>query len=479
MHGVSIRLNETDAMNGVPTDTTMKHTLLGLLLTSLWITSCAPYLHQPLRPTQARLGAESGFYHQLKALPEPQEKVVAAVYKFRDQTGQYKPSEVGASWSTAVTQGATAILQRALEESGWFTTIEREGLSNLLNERKIIRSSRQAFDQQNGVESSDNLPPLLFAGILIEGGIVSYDANVLTGGAGARYFGVGGNAQYRQDRVTVYLRATSTSNGRILKTIYTSRTILSQKVDAGLFKFVSFQRLMEAETGFTHNEPSELAVREAIEKGVHALVVEGIQDGLWTLKNQEEIYAPTIAQYQREVVENEQTDYLGRRFNQFQRNRLSVGGSLGTFRYAGDYPNPLFQTAGEVQVMLQTNPWLSIGLKGGRGSLAGEGVYRQTFNYLNLATVWRIFPQSRFTPLFKGEGGWISRQGGEWDQGYPQTVVGLGAEYLVNNQLGIQAGVQYHYTLSDELDQVQQGKFNDYFYAANLGVNLYFGRTLK
>ena len=459
----------------------MKRTLFGGGLCLLLITGCAPYFQQPLRPTQARLGAESGVYHQLKALPEPKEKVVAAVYKFRDQTGQYKPSEVGASWSTAVTQGATAILQRALEESGWFTTIEREGLSNLLNERKIIRSSRQAFRQQNGGEAADNLPPLLFAGILIEGGIVSYDANVLTGGAGARYFGVGGNVQYRQDRVTVYLRATSTSNGRILKTIYTSRTVLSQKVDAGLFRFVSFQRLMEAETGFTHNEPAELAVREAIEKGVHALVVEGIQDGLWQLANEEERNAPALQQYEQEVVANQDTDYLGRRVNQFQRSRFSVGGSLGTFRYAGDYPNPMFQASGEVQVMSQVNPWLSVGLKGGRGSLAGEGVYRETFNYLNLATVWRTFPESRFTPLFKVEGGLINRQDEGWlsRESHPQVVVGLGAEYLVNNHLGLQAGVQYHYTFSDELDQVQQGKYNDYFYSASIGVNVYFGRKLE
>lgn len=443
------------------------------------LSSCATYLQPALHPNQARLGAESGVYQDLKALPAPQEKIVAAVYKFRDQTGQYKPSEVGASWSTAVTQGATAILQRALEESGWFTTIEREGLSNLLNERKIIRSSRQAFDQQQGAPPTDNLPPLLFAGILIEGGIISYDANILTGGAGARYFGIGGNVQYRQDQVTVYLRATSTSNGRILKTIYTSRTILSQKMDAGLFKFVSFQRLLEAETGVTHNEPAELAVREAIEKAVQGLVIEGIQDGLWGLKNPEEVNAPAIRQYAQEAIDNKQIDYLGRRFNQYQRSRFSVGGSLGTFRYAGDYPNPMFQASGELQVMSQLNPWLSVGIKGGRGNLAGEGFYRETFNYLNLATVWRGLAERRFTPLLKVEGGVINRQGEAWQQGYAQVVTGIGAEYLVNNQLGLQAGLQYHYIFSDALDQVQQGKFNDYFYSANVGINIYFGRKLN
>ncbi len=443
------------------------------------LSSCSSYFQQPLRPTQARLGAESGFYHQLKALPAPQEKVVAAVYKFRDQTGQYKPSEVGASWSTAVTQGATSILQRALEESGWFTTIEREGLSNLLNERKIIRSSRQAFDAQQGQASTDNLPPLLFAGILIEGGIVSYDANVLTGGAGARYFGAGGNVQYRQDRVTVYLRATSTSNGRILKTIYTSRTILSQKVDAGLFRFVSFQRLLEAETGFTHNEPAELAVREAIEKAVHGLVIEGIQDGLWSLKNPEEANAPSLTAYQQEVQENQDIDYLGRRFNRYQRSRLSLGGSLGTFRYAGDYPNPMFQPSGELHLMIQTNPWLSVGVSGGRGRLAGEGFYQETFNYLNLVSQWRLSTERRLSPYLTLAGGLMNRSGESLNQFYPQLITGLGAEYLLNNQLGLQASVQYHYTFSDELDQVQQGQYNDYFYSASVGVNFYFGRQLE
>lgn len=436
--------------------------------------ACAPYLNQPVQHSQARLGSESGMYEALTSLPEPQEKVVAAVYKFRDQTGQYQPTEVGASWSTAVTQGATSILLRALEESGWYTTIEREGLSNLLNERKIIRSSRQAYNQQQGGEVDSSLPPLLFAGVLLEGGIISYDANTMTGGAGARYFGVGGSAEYRQDRVTVYLRATSTSTGRILKTVYTSRTILSQKLDAGLFKFVSFQRILEAETGFTYNEPTEIAVREAIEKAVHSLTIEGIQEGLWNLKHSEEINSPAIAQYQREAEINPDRDFLGRRRNQFQRGRFALGGSVGTFRYAGDYPNPLYQPSGEVHAQWQLSSFMSAGVEVGRGTLAGEGFYRDDFNYALVNTVWRTFPEMRFSPHFRLGGGVIRAQ--TQRQWLPQAVVGLGAEYLLNSSVGIQAGVQYHYVFSDELDQMTQGQYNDYFYSANVGINFYFGK---
>ena len=440
---------------------------------------CAPYLNQPMQPTQARLGAESALFRQLRELPEPQEKMVAAVYKFRDQTGQYKPSEVGASWSTAVTQGATSILQRSLEASGWFTTIEREGLSNLLNERKIIRSSRQAYNKQQGGEVESALPPLLFAGVLLEGGIISYDANVLTGGAGARYFGTGGSAQYRQDRVTVYLRAISTSTGRILKTVYTSRTILSQKVDVGVFRFVSFQRLLEAETGFTHNEPAELAVREAIEKAVHSLVVEGVLDGLWNLKHSEEMNAPAIAMYQQEAIDNEQTDYLGRRFNQFQRSRLRVGANVGTFRYAGDYPDPLFQPAGGLHLGMQASSWLTVGVEASQGNLAGEGGYRQPVQWLGAFTEWRWFPQTRFTPLMQLGGGWISDEAQPLSTGHGLITAGVGAEYQINSRMSLNAQLRHHHVLSDALDQIQQGKYNDFFWSASVGVNIYFGKQLR
>src|SRR5688500_14193372 len=122
-----------------------RKTRLCIFLLSAYLTGCSPYFQQPLRMKDSRLGAETPQFQELVSLPPPKEKIVAAVYKFRDQTGQYKASDIGASWSTAVTQGSTSILLRAVEESGWFIPIERESLSNLLNERKIIRSSRASY----------------------------------------------------------------------------------------------------------------------------------------------------------------------------------------------------------------------------------------------------------------------------------------------------------------------------------------------
>lgn len=92
-------------------------------------------------------------FSDLKNLPKPVGSIPVSVYSFRDQTGQYKPQTNVSSFSTAVTQGANSILIQALHESDWFTPVEREGLQNILTERKIIRAGQS--DNPNQAE----LPP--------------------------------------------------------------------------------------------------------------------------------------------------------------------------------------------------------------------------------------------------------------------------------------------------------------------------------
>ena len=208
----------------------------GLLLT---LVSCGTYFNQPMDDAPARMGETTKSTNLLTDLPQAAQPVEVAVYNFSDQTGQYKAVETGSTFSTAVTQGATTILIKALEDSGWFIPIERENLQNLSTERNIIRNTKQEYIK-NLNPNEPPLPPLLYAGLLLEGGIVSYDTNIVTGGIGARYFGIGASARYRQDRITIYLRAVSTSNGQILKTVYVSKTILSQALDASFFRFVKF-----------------------------------------------------------------------------------------------------------------------------------------------------------------------------------------------------------------------------------------------
>jgi curli production assembly/transport component CsgG len=265
-------------------------TLIGMAaaLGSLALSGCAvPKNLSLVRPALPTLAPVTPAQRDLVYLPPPQQPIPVAVYGFSDQTGQLRPSENVQSLSRAVTQGGTSVLIKALRDAGngnWFTVVERERLDNVLKEREIIRQMRSRYLGEADTPAAV-LPSLLFAGVLLEGGIIGYDSNLQSGGIGARFLGIGGSTQYKQSTVTVYLRAVSVKTGEVLANVVTSKTIASVAVSADVFKFVTYDKLLEGEAGITSNEPTQIAVQAAIEKAVYALVMEGAQPGprrLWS-----------------------------------------------------------------------------------------------------------------------------------------------------------------------------------------------------
>lgn len=255
----------------------------------------------PETSSLAVIPARTQTQNMLASIPPPQRPIAVAVYGFTDQTGQFKPNEAGQTLSRAVTQGGGSILAKALQDAGnrqWFTIVERESLRNLLNERQIIREMRERYLGETNI-NAQALPAMLFAGVLLEGGIVGYDTNTVTGGAGAAFLGIGGRTEYRQDTVTVYLRAVSVRTGEVLTTVTASKTIASKAIGASAFKFVAFKELLEAEAGITTNEPDHLALQQAIEKAVYSLVMEGVELKLWDFADARAGW-PLLWRYQQE-----------------------------------------------------------------------------------------------------------------------------------------------------------------------------------
>ena len=220
---------------------------------------------------------------QLLELPLPNQKTVVAVYSFPDLTGQRKSSDNIASFSTAVTQGAEHILVEALRDAGkgnWFVVVERSGLDHLTKERQLVRSTFESYNKN--ADGKTILKPLLYAGMLIEGGIVSYDTNLKTGGNGARYLGIGMKNQYREDKVTVVLRAVLVQTGEVLLNVTATKTVLSTGGGGDVFRFIEMgTELVEIESGYSENEAVGYAVRAAIEAAVYGLVVQGLEKEVW------------------------------------------------------------------------------------------------------------------------------------------------------------------------------------------------------
>jgi curli production assembly/transport component CsgG len=216
------------------------------------------------------------------------ELITIAVYQFLDKTGQRKPADNIANLSSAVTQGSEVWVIKALQDVGkgtWFQVVERVGMDNLIKERQLIRNTREVYEKDSP-DGPTQLKPMIFAGLILEGGVVGYDSNTAVGGVGARYLGVGAQTEYRIDTVTVVMRIVSVNTGKVLMSVATEKSIASYRSGADIFKFLDLgTKLIETETGFSVNEPTNYAVRAAIEQGVIELIYEGVEKGLWKFNN--------------------------------------------------------------------------------------------------------------------------------------------------------------------------------------------------
>ncbi len=448
--------------------------LFFFLVSLLGLGGCANYL-APFETQEVRPRTESPHNELLRDLPPPAEKVVVAVYRFRDQTGQYKPTSVGSSFSTAVTQGATSILVRALDESGWFVPIEREGLSNLLNERQIIQTTRV---QHGGPDAQmAPLPPLLYAGVLIEGGIVGYDTNVMTGGLGARYLGMGASGQFRQDQVTVYLRAVSTQTGRVLKTVHTTKTILSQQLDASVFRYVDANKILEAEAGYTFNEPNVVAVTQAIEEAVIGLVLEGVRENLWALGDPGELTRhAAFRAYDARVADAGSRDVFGRVVEP-SRDRIALSVTGGVQRAQTDYASPLVRPAAGLEVRYRLSPRFDLGAAITGGGLAADRAFERVHGGVDMLIRYTVLPNSTLTPFLTVGLGALLLLDSDVDPNesiIPTLGASAGLEVRVTPQTGVSLALEHTYTLFDALDDTVRGTYNDNVWGLRTGVTFYF-----
>jgi curli production assembly/transport component CsgG len=265
---------------------------ISLILSILLLTGCATHTNLSMKdgqnPFDDPVIENSTFFNKTEnSIPVPKTGPIhIAVYGFQDRTGQRKSLPNIASLSSAVTQGADNYLIKALQDVGngkWFVVLERGGLENLIKERQMIRQMRE---QYQGKEAQ-LLPPMMFAGVLLEGGIVGYDSNIVTGGTGVRLLGVGTSTQYQSDSVTISLRAISVSTGEVLTSVTVTKTVLSYMDKFGVLKFVEQgTQAVEAETGSSLNESINKATNIAIQAAVLDTIKEGVRKGHWSYKEE-------------------------------------------------------------------------------------------------------------------------------------------------------------------------------------------------
>jgi curli production assembly/transport component CsgG len=235
--------------------------------------------------------------------------------------------------------------------------------------------------------------------------------------------------------------------------------------------------------GFTFNEPSSIAVQESIDKAVYALVIEGILSDLWEVKDTDDLSTAAIKDYLEEKETNEKTDYLGFQSLPF-RSGIKLGLSGGIMLYDGDYPRGTISPAGEFSVGFLQNSSFSFDLGIGAGGLSTRDSYSTIIQYSRLNAMYRVLNNYKLTPYIQAGGGFLLNLGedpfgeqAEWvvsNNGFANGAVGF--EFMVAPKTGIDLNAGYYWLFNDNIDQVNQGSYNDYFWSIKLGINFYLGK---
>lgn len=286
----------------------MKLKLISTLAAAVALSGCAGMNTTHLRTYDDPVVTVPELKKEPKLAPPSQGAITVAVYNFRDLTGQRKSVQNVASLSSAVTQGADNYLIQSLQTIGggqWFKVVERGGLDNVIKERQLIRQMRELYQG----DKAQPLPPMVFAGILLEGGIVGYDSNTVSGGNGARLLGIGASTEYRQDEVVISLRAVSVASGEVLSSVMVKKTVASVQDRLGVIKFYEMgQKAFELETGAASNESINRAVQLAVHGAVIELINDGVKKGHWAYAAADKITTTNPAEKTVETKAEKKTE---------------------------------------------------------------------------------------------------------------------------------------------------------------------------
>ena len=426
----------------------------------------------PTEPTALTAGAT--------ALPAASQKITAAVYPFRIAAEQqYQPTQTMPR--PVAIANYTTLLFEVLRTSNWFVPVESANMGTLLN-------SRQAQPLSTSEAGNSDAPTAQQPTLILESGLFSNDAMPVSAETVSSSGPTTAPGPWRQDRATVFIRAISVQTGQLLKTVYWTKTILSQPTGTNTYRYLLANQPNAPLTGTTSVSPDRMAIVEAMKQAVDGLIIEGVRDGLWATSAMPIAQTRSmIATYEarrlaQSGVEEAEAQPKG---NRQRRSPSFIDVSLygGLSRYTGDYVNPLPKGAYGLSIDAYAIPYLGVQLNAATGTLASRAIFSTNVTSLEANLLVRPLPFWRFTPLVVGGVGMLNRTGSSpltfEGRSYLQYQAGLGLQYALSTTVGFRAMVMYNLPQTDLLDGKQAGAHNDFYVRSTLGLVLHFGQYTR
>lgn len=247
--------------------------------------------------------------------------------------------------------------------------------------------------------------------------------------------------------------------------MHTTKSIISQKLDGGVFRFVDTSRLLEAEAGYTFNEPPVMAVTEAIDEALRKLIIEGVEDGLWS-PDSEAAFASYKKAYTAHKMNDQhrERDYFGlNRDSGLRKGVLTsanvvYGSHIGSYGTAREYPG----LSGHLELFFA--PAFSLKFNVMRSEIGARRVFSEPFSSGDVMLNFYVTPYFKLSPYIGLGGGVIAydkRHEFVDEQFFPTATAEAGLDYRFNRWFGFRIGVDYRYLVQDGIDGVRLGSIHD------------------
>lgn len=205
-----------------------------------------------------------------------------AVTSFEDLTG----ARVDGGSSTAVAASGHLLLEFILKnyrDEGHLAIYSRRLLSELINERRLAQQANtsyateavnslskatQALMGNAKIKPLHDLPDLGPVDFLITGAVIGYDKNTRDSGAAAGMVGISNRYQQSEDSVSVLVELINVKTGAMSGIGIASEFISSKLFNAGVFKYLEVDKILELEGGGSLNEPKTYALYLALTQAV-------------------------------------------------------------------------------------------------------------------------------------------------------------------------------------------------------------------
>jgi curli production assembly/transport component CsgG len=210
------------------------------------------------------------------------------------------------------------------------------------------------------------------------------------------------------------------------------------------------------------------------------LIIEGIKDELWSTKEGEEKNKEIVDQYLLEQELEQSTGLYERKFLKHDfRHVANV--NMGLALVDGDFTTGLLDFKAGLGYKYRFIPELSLGIDAQIMKLNSNTETIDWWITENFLVEYNVLPHDRLSPYFYAGPGvamFADASPGElldrWDA-FTTFKMGAGVEYAVSDRISFTLSADWTTPFTDRLDDVLNGRRDDYFYNFGVGLNYHFG----